>query len=200
MKLNSFYEATTALCFGLLGFWWVVIQMRHDEFTSDRRMRAIAYNVSLSFVLPGLMSLTALLAVENNALWRVGFGVAGLAGALQSAYVIATPATFGVRRGILRAGRWATLVLYALIALVALRPQLAERHGDGRERTRRRRRDRRRVPVPQREPGVRVLHAPVPRAAARETRQTAERAIPASSSAISRGCDTCGQWSNGSST
>jgi hypothetical protein len=125
VKLNSFYEATTALCFALLGFWWVVIQMRHDEFTSDRRMRAIAYNVSLSFVLPGLMSLTALLAVENNALWRVGFGVAGLAGAMQSAYVIATPATYGVRRGILRAGRWATLVLYALIALVALRPRLA---------------------------------------------------------------------------
>ncbi len=126
MKLNSFYEATTALCFALLGFWWVVIQMRHDEFTSDLRMRAIAYNVSLSFVLPGLMSLTALLAVENNALWRVGFGVAGLAGALQTAYVIATPATFGVRRGVLRAGRWLQLVLYALIALVALRPTLAD--------------------------------------------------------------------------
>src|SRR5688572_12051022 len=98
--------------------------MRHDEFTANRRMRAIAYNVSLSFVLPGLMSLTALLAVENNALWRVGFGAAGLAGALQTAYVIATPATFGVRRGALRAGRWAAGVLYVLIALVALRPEL----------------------------------------------------------------------------
>lgn len=124
MKLNSFYEATTALCFGLLGFWWVVLQMRHDEFTTNRRMRAIAYNVSLSFVFPGLMSLTALLAVENNALWRVGFGAAGLAGALQTAYVIATPSTFGVRRGVLRAARWAQLVGYVLIAVVALRPSL----------------------------------------------------------------------------
>lgn len=124
MKLNSFYEATTALCFALLGFWWVVLQMRHDEFTTNRRMRAIAYNVSLSFVFPGLMSLTALLAVENNALWRVGFGLSGLAGAAQTAYVIATPATFGVRRGVLRAARWAQLVLYVLTAVVALRPTL----------------------------------------------------------------------------
>ena len=129
MKLNSFYEATTALCFGLLGFWWVVLQMRHDEFTTNRRMRAIAYNVSLSFVLPGLMSLAALLAVENNALWRVGFGAAGLAGAVQTAYVIATPATFGVRRGVLRVARWTQLVLYALIALVAMRPSLANNMG-----------------------------------------------------------------------
>ena len=126
MKLNSFYEATTALCFALLGFWWVVIQMRHDEFTTSRRLRAIAYSVSLSFVLPGLMSLTALLAVENNALWRAGFGVAGLGGAAYTAYVIATPATFGVRRGVLRAVRWAQLVGYALIAIVAMWPSLPD--------------------------------------------------------------------------
>jgi hypothetical protein len=126
LTLTSFYEAAAALCFALLGFWWVVIQMRHDEFTSNRSMRMIAYNVSLSFVLPGLMSLTALLAVEDNALWRVGFGVAGLAGAVQTVYVIATPSTLGARHSLIRAGRWAQLSLYVLIALVALRPALPE--------------------------------------------------------------------------
>lgn len=111
------------LCFALLGFWWIVIQMRHDEFTTNRRMRTIAYSVSLSFVLPGLMSLTALLAVENNALWRVGFGVAGVIGAAQTLYLTLTPA-FVVRRAAIRVGRWAQAVLYVMIALLALRPSL----------------------------------------------------------------------------
>ena len=124
MPLTSFYEATAALCFALLGFWWVVIQLRHEEFTANGHMRAIAYNVSLSFVVPGLMSLAALLSAESNALWRLGFGLAGAAGTIQTLYVIATPRLFAVRRPMLRLARWATAVLYLLITIVAVRPRL----------------------------------------------------------------------------
>ncbi len=128
MSLTSFYEVTTALCFALLGFWWIVVQLRHDEFTTDRRLRAIAYQVSMSFVLPGLMSLAALLAVENNFLWRVGFGVAAAIGVAQTIYFLVTSDT-GSARLTLRLGRWLMLVLYALIGVVAIRPTLPREIG-----------------------------------------------------------------------
>ena len=59
MDTTTFYAAASALCFTLLGFWWVVVQFRHAELT--RRLRAALH-------VPGLA-----------ALHRAGAGVAGLA-------------------------------------------------------------------------------------------------------------------------
>ncbi len=116
MSLSSFYEVTAALCFTLLGFWWLVIQMRHEEFTSTRAMRATAYHVSMSFVLPGIMSLTALLATENNALWRFGFGIAAVIGAVHTLSLLRG----GVRHA---ASRWVMLALYVVIGVLAAFPR-----------------------------------------------------------------------------
>jgi hypothetical protein len=116
-QLTAFYEATTAICFALLGFWWVVVQLRHESFTTDRRMRVIGYHVSMSFVLPGVMSLTALLAVDNPILWRSGFAVASVIGVAHTVYVIAQ----GDNRNL---GRWITAILYLLIGAIAIRPKL----------------------------------------------------------------------------
>ena len=87
MNTDTFYAATSALCFTLLGFWWVVVQFRHSEMTATPTARRFAFLVSLYFLLPGLISLAALIAA-TGVLWRLAFGAAGIAGIL--AVLVAT--------------------------------------------------------------------------------------------------------------
>ena len=35
MDTGTFYATTSAVSFTLLGFWWVVVQFRHEEMTRD---------------------------------------------------------------------------------------------------------------------------------------------------------------------
>ena len=64
---RTFYATTSAVSFTLLGFWWVVVQFRHNEMTQDPGRRRLAFVVSLHFILPGLMSLGALLTGRRAA-------------------------------------------------------------------------------------------------------------------------------------
>ena len=43
MNIDAFYSAASALCFTLLGFWWVVVQFRHNELTHDPGPRRFAF-------------------------------------------------------------------------------------------------------------------------------------------------------------
>src|SRR4029453_881719 len=78
MDTSTFYSAASALCFTLLGFWWVVVQFRHAELTRDAAARRFTFLVSLHFIVPGLVSLASLLA--TGPMWRIAFGLAGLTG------------------------------------------------------------------------------------------------------------------------
>ena len=126
MDTGTFYATTSAVSFTLLGFWWVVVQFRHEEMTQDRGRRRLAFVVSLHFILPGLMSLGALLTGDAPLVWRLTFGIAGIAGMI---------AVFTASRGIAdptgaiaTIGRyeWIALPLYAIITLVAIRPDLVQ--------------------------------------------------------------------------
>ena len=55
MNQEVFYATSAALCFTLLGFWWVVIQFRHGDLTRTRAARMFALFVSLQFMLPGFV-------------------------------------------------------------------------------------------------------------------------------------------------
>ena len=70
MDTGTFYATTSAVSFTLLGFWWVVVQFRHNEMTQDPGRRRLAFVVSLHFILPGLMSLGALLTADAPLIWR----------------------------------------------------------------------------------------------------------------------------------
>lgn len=121
MDTSTFYATSSALCFALLGFWWVVVEFRHSELTRDATTRRFTFLVSLHFVIPGLVSLAALLA--PGTLWRVVFAVAGVTGL---AAVIAGIG-IGTRAGPLRSlGRaaWLGIPIYALVAITALLPDM----------------------------------------------------------------------------
>ena len=124
MDTATFYATTSAVSFTLLGFWWVVVQFRHDELTHDPGRRRLAFVVSLHFVLPGIMSLGALLTGDAPIVWRLTFGMAGIAGMV--AVVLASRGVTEPTGAIAAIGRWEWLALplYAILTIVALSPDL----------------------------------------------------------------------------
>jgi hypothetical protein len=121
---GAFYGAAAALCFTLLGFWWVVVEFRHTELTREPGPRRFAFLVSLHFILPGLVSLASLLT--TGPLWRVAFGSAGVAGiaALITVMREGTSGSGPLRR--IGPLAWVGLPLYALLILFAADPDLAK--------------------------------------------------------------------------
>jgi hypothetical protein len=120
----TFYATTSAVSFTLLGFWWVVVQFRHDEMTADPGRRRLAFVVSLHFILPGLMSLGALLTGDAPIVWRLTFGTAGIAGMI--AVVIASRGISEPTGALAAIGRfeWIAFPLYLVLTIVAFNPDL----------------------------------------------------------------------------
>ena len=130
MALSAFYGAFSPACFALLGLWLVAVQVRLPVWVEDPQRRRRSYGVALYFALPGMMSMFALIDVQNSVFWRVSFGVIGIGGAVVMATVRGWPVPrehdqAGVRR--LPAADWlglaayvAAIVLYALIAVLAV--------------------------------------------------------------------------------
>lgn len=125
MDTATFYTTAAGLCFTLLGFWWVVVQFRHDELTVDPARRRLSFVVSLHFILPGIVSLASLLAGDTSILWRMAFGLAGATGFV--AVLIGSRGISDAQGAIasLRAREWLALPLYGLITIIAIAPELA---------------------------------------------------------------------------
>ncbi|MEZ5116618.1 MAG: hypothetical protein R2737_10155 [Candidatus Nanopelagicales bacterium] len=117
---ETFYATFAGLAFALLGLWWVVVEFRHQEWVADRARRRTAYFVSLSFALPGIMSLVSLIATDSTFLWRVSFFSAGAFGLLYGISMV--PSVGPSRSGWFSASRWLAVALYAVVCLVALFP------------------------------------------------------------------------------
>ena len=133
--LTAFYQTAAQLCFTLLGLWWLVLQTKYPEWIRDRARRRQATSISLYFLLPGAMSLIALLATDIPLLWRTSFAVACALGA------VATLPVWDARRAAVRApravtgwagapqwsvaaARWSGVALYSGILIVAIAPQV----------------------------------------------------------------------------
>lgn len=80
--LDAFYGAFSPACFGLLGLWLVVVQIRLPQWQGSARYGRGAYGVALHFALPGVMSMFALIDSQDPAYWRVSFAIIALGGAV----------------------------------------------------------------------------------------------------------------------
>ena len=126
--MDAFYQTVAGFCFTLLGLWWAVVQFRHAEWMRDLYQRRAAYSVHLSFLVPGIMSLGAMIAGDVKILWRLVFIVACAFGILAMLFLRVRSSAGGAKTHggfFIRQGRWLTILLYVLIALVAARPDLA---------------------------------------------------------------------------
>ncbi len=126
MDVNAFYQTVATFCFTLLGLWWGVLQLRHDDWVHDPARRRMAYSVHLAFVVPGVMSLGAQTAGDIKLIWRLVFIVAGLLGIIAMVFLITATTGRGAPRGwFARYGRWLAVLLYAMVVLLAFAPGLA---------------------------------------------------------------------------
>ncbi|HEX5546238.1 MAG TPA: hypothetical protein VFX24_02450 [Ktedonobacterales bacterium] len=123
-----FYQTVAQLSFTLLGLWWLVLQTKYSEWIHDRLRRRMATNITLYFLLPGSMSLLALLATESRLLWQVSFIIAAVIGAatailfLRDALVSPWRNPKSIRVISLASGLG--VALYLLVIVVALVPDL----------------------------------------------------------------------------
>ena len=126
MNADAFYQTVAGFSFTLVGLWWAVVQFRHEEWMSHPAWRRLVYAVHLSFMVPGIMSLAAMIAGDLKIIWRLVFVLASVFAILAMIYLtqVARAASGGVsvayRGWFIAAGRWVTVALYALVAVVAI--------------------------------------------------------------------------------
>jgi hypothetical protein len=118
--VQDFYATVAQASFTLLGLWWVMLQIRHDAWFGDVAYRRGVYDISLYFLLPAMMSLGSLLAVQEPTIWRVSFAVMGTLGAIESVLLIAGMRGLRRRGALVAVADWVSLVVYALVVLVAI--------------------------------------------------------------------------------
>ena len=121
MDIVTFYALFSATCFALLGFWWNLLQGNPHWLREPDTRRAVG-GVYLALLLPALMGLFAQVGGPGTTtIWRISFvaiAVVGLVTTLRAlpharrVQVDDTPT------------RVATFVLYALIAVVGVLPEI----------------------------------------------------------------------------
>lgn len=122
LDIDRFYQSVTQVSFTLLGLWWVVVQMKFRGGAGDPRRRRHAYGVATFFLLPAVMSMISGVNSDHSTLWRVAFGSMALLGIAEIVLFLRSGGDRAAGPVALRA---AGLVLYLLIAALALRPALA---------------------------------------------------------------------------
>jgi hypothetical protein len=129
--LESFYSTVAQASFTLLALWWVLLQIRHDEWIRDASYRRSVYDVSLYFLLPGMMSLGSLIAIQEASIWRISFAVFGCVGIAETVLLRARPGALRAAVPLVRVADLLSLLLYGLVALVAVWEGLPDDLGIG---------------------------------------------------------------------
>jgi hypothetical protein len=127
---QAFYTTVSAISFTLLGLWWVVVQS-HDAWRANPARRRMAYAVSLHFLLPGAMSVLSLVAPDAAWMWRLTFATAGILGIIGAVTVLRTLREEYDAPRLARLIEWVAIPVYAVVAIVALVPELVGNLGLG---------------------------------------------------------------------
>jgi hypothetical protein len=122
MDLVTFYGLMSITCFTLVGLWWTVIE-RHPQWRTDPRLRRFAGGTYLSFLLPGVMGMFAQVNPANPLTWRVSFGLTAIVGLVSSTRLLGSAPTPSA--GPFRRFRWLVPLLYGLIVVLGIAPELA---------------------------------------------------------------------------
>lgn len=123
MELTTFYALVSGTCFALVGLWWNVIE-RHPEWRMSEQTRRHTGGIYLSFLLPALMGLFAQVDPSNPLIWRTSFVVAAAVGCYSTTALIRIDRD-RTGTGPFGRHRWVVVVLYALVLVLGLAPELA---------------------------------------------------------------------------
>jgi hypothetical protein len=128
MSSETFYTVTSSVSFLLLGFWWMVVQGKPAWRLHPARRR-MAYLGSLHYVLPGTMSILSLAAPDANLIWRGAFLLAGAVGVGAVWTIVGTLREEYLAPRLVIAYQWVVAPLYALVAFVAVVPDVVRTAG-----------------------------------------------------------------------
>ena len=107
-----------------------MVQLKYKGEEGDARRQRHAYAIALFFLLPGVMGMLSSINSDLGALWRLAFGVTAALGLLEIVLYRVSGDVYTRGAVALRAFG---LVLYVLIAVFAIRPELATDLGLGME-------------------------------------------------------------------
>jgi hypothetical protein len=128
MVPEVFYQTVAQLSFTLLGLWWLVLQTKYSEWIHDRLRRRMATNITLYFLLPGSMSLLALLATNSRLLWQLSFIIASVIGGVTAVLflrdALKSPWRNPMSIRVISLASGLGVALYILVIIVALAPDL----------------------------------------------------------------------------
>lgn len=127
MTVETFYAIVAGTCFALVGLFWNVVSARPD-LMQDKENRSLAGGIFLAFLIPALMSLGAQIGGDNKLVWRGVFVTAALLGGFFTARLILATSR-GSGGGFFRNSRWLSVLLYGVILIVALFPDLGKPFG-----------------------------------------------------------------------
>ncbi|HEX5570796.1 MAG TPA: hypothetical protein VFX31_05375 [Ktedonobacterales bacterium] len=128
-QLETFYQTVSQVCFTLLGFWLIVLQTKYQEWSGKAERRRMIVNISLYFLLPGTMSLLAMLAIQATAIWRVAFVVTSAVGVIETVLMLGSLQKSKMPSRVGALTRIMELILFTLTAVVGLFPQEFNRFG-----------------------------------------------------------------------
>ncbi|QIG45455.1 hypothetical protein G5V58_24310 [Nocardioides anomalus] len=121
MDITTFYALFSATCFALLGFWWNLLQ-GNPHWLRDPDTRRAVGGVYLALLLPALMGLFAQVGGSGTTtIWRISFVAIAVVGLLTTLRALPHSRRVEVDD---TATRVATFVLYALIAVVGVVPEI----------------------------------------------------------------------------
>ena len=128
MDVSTFYALFSATCFTLTGLWWAVIE-KHGHWLRDPGMRRRVGSVYLAFLLPALMGLFAQIGgTASPGFWRVSFVVIAVAGCVSTVTLLRR-ARAAEGAGAFARYWWGAAVIYAVVAVVGVRPDIARSLG-----------------------------------------------------------------------
>ena len=128
MDVSTFYALFSATCFTLTGLWWGVAE-KHPHWLTDPGMRRRVGSVYLAFLLPALMGLFAQIGgTDSPAFWRVSFVVIAAIGC-GSTVTLLRRARAAEGAGAFARYWWAAAVVYAVVAMLGVAPELARSIG-----------------------------------------------------------------------
>ncbi len=123
MDISTFYALFSATCFALLGFWWQLLQ-GNPTWLRDPGTRSAVGGVYLSFLLPALMGLFAQVGgTGTTTVWRISFVVIAVVGVVTTLRALPHSRRSDVDDALTRT---AALVIYALVAVVGVFPELGQ--------------------------------------------------------------------------
>lgn len=116
--MTEFYRALAEVSFTILGLWLLVVELRWKIWGGGTEHPAAIRAVVIQLALPGFMSLFSLADPDGSTLWRVGFTVLAVLGAV-ALVLLRDEATRG-RSALAVAGHWLAVAIHVAVAVVAV--------------------------------------------------------------------------------